>query len=281
MSTGWQSLTIGFDSCGADINGMLLIPNSEEPLPGAILCHGMASDHRTMKPSAERLARMGVACLTFDFRGHGKSGGICDDNIVNDVIAARDYLSKRLEVDPQRIALVGHSMGAVASVLAASRLDELKALVPISCASGATITQEMSQEISQRLAELGDTILEFPKLGHMLWQGPIHGVLSWAQMRLRGYRLRIDVGKSMDALARGGVIAAIEGTRPFPVLFVHCKGDRIVPYQDTLELYERAKQPKELLIARGGFHSYPLFPGGVRRRWMSWLSSVLTAGGKQ
>jgi len=258
--------------------GKMLLPKAEKPLPCVILCHGMGSDHRTMKPSAERLARKGIASLLFDFRGHGKSGGTCDDNITKDILAASDYLARHPEVDRKRIALVGHSMGAMAAVLAAPEMNSLCALVSLSCASGEDVRlQDILPLLSQKIAELGSKVVEYPRLGPPYWLGHLHGVLAWLWMWLRGYRVRIDLEKSLPLFSmREGIKAAVQRIKPYPILFVHCEGDKAIPYQHSIRLYEEAKPPKELLLVKGGSHSTPLFPGRVRKRWLDWLVSVLS-----
>ncbi len=268
----WHSLPVSFKSDGVSLFGRLLIPSIGGPFPGVILCHGMGSDHRAMKPSAERLARKGIASLIFDFRGHGKSEGTCDDNTPKDVIAAWEYLSSRPEINPRRIAIVGHSMGAIAAVVAASQIDNLAALVSMSCTDDRPKGGPASSQGAKGLVSF---IVEYPRMGIFPWMGWLQGVIAWLWMRLRGYRMRVDIVRSAELTARMAITNALEIMRPCPLLLVHCQGDNVVPYNDVLSLYEKAKSPKELLTPKGGFHSTPLFPGKVRRRWMEWLVSIL------
>jgi pimeloyl-ACP methyl ester carboxylesterase len=71
----------------------------------------------------ERLLGDGIAVLEYDKRGVGQSTGQFVDTLNNmetDAAAAVRYLRTRPEVDPRRIALVGHSQGgAVAPAVAA------------------------------------------------------------------------------------------------------------------------------------------------------------------
>jgi len=105
------------------LQGQVLSPDVTHPVPGAILCHGLGSGQGAMRPSGLSLAKQGIVVLVFDFRGHGRSGGIFDGNTVEDVIDAWQWLSQFDGVDKERIALIGHSMGARAAILATSKVD--------------------------------------------------------------------------------------------------------------------------------------------------------------
>ena len=59
-------------------------------------------------------------------------------------------------------------------------------------------------------------------------------------------------------------------------LFVHCQGDKRTPYQGTMEFYQKAPEPKDLLLAKGGYHAASLLPGNLRKRWISWVVAHLT-----
>lgn len=273
----WHKESMDLATEGGTLHGEILIPKGKGPFPGAVLCHGMGADHRAMRPSAQRLARKGVATLTFDFRGHGKSDGIIDGNEARDVIAALKFLRNHPKIDPWRIALVGHSLGAMAVIHAAAELKHLRALVSLSSPSEMNGRAErFLSSLYHKAAQIGSFIFEYPRHGPLPGLGKLEGMISTLWMWLRGYRLRINWKKSMELWGRLKPVIAIEKVGAFPKLFVHCKGDRWTSYQGALELYEKAGPPKEFLLSKGGFHAYPLFPGRVRGKWIAWLVSILT-----
>jgi alpha-beta hydrolase superfamily lysophospholipase len=95
-----------------------------------IVGHGIGG-HRALEP-AEMLARHGYGVLAFDWRAHGESDGdLCTFGYheVRDVAGALAWLQQQPDVDPQRIGMLGESMGAVIAIRAASRLPELQAVV--------------------------------------------------------------------------------------------------------------------------------------------------------
>ena len=74
---------------------------------------------------ANALADAGFAVVRYDKRGVGQSGGRGEfatlADYAEDVVAAMKFLEKRKDIDPKRIALVGHSEGAAVALLAARR----------------------------------------------------------------------------------------------------------------------------------------------------------------
>ena len=256
--------------------GEILFPNTGRLVPGAVICHGMGSSRHSVEASARIMANHGVAVLIFDFRGHGNSDGILDGNIVADVIDAWHFLSEFSGVDRRRIGLVGHSMGAIAAILATGQVNP-RALVALSCPPEQDKKlSEMSSFISENCIK--DTLVkEYPRDGAFPWmKGPL-AVVSHLWMRMAGYRLRVDWQAFFETLKNAKMSTALLELKNCPILFVHCKGDNLTPYQAALELYEKVKQPKDILLARGGFHSTPLQRGNLRRNWTQWTVSALMA----
>ncbi|MBI4302539.1 MAG: alpha/beta fold hydrolase [Chloroflexi bacterium] len=279
MLEGVTIVGVNFPSQGEKLRGELILPKADKAVPGVLLCHGMASDRRAMKPSALSLARRGIASLTFDFRGHGESSGLCDGDTVADVIAAWDYFRQWPPIDPQRVALVGHSMGAMSALIAAPKLEGMAALVSLAAPPDLDeVEMEDFLSFSQRVMQRETPVVEYPRVGRLPYLGKIHGTMSWLWMWMRGYSLRINWLKCWELWRALKISAALPRLKPCPLLFVHCRGDKATPYQASINLYEKAKPPKELLIAEGGFHAAPLFPGRVRRKWLNWLASNLVAG---
>lgn len=79
---------------------------------------------------ARTVAEADIAALRFNFRGVGASKGSFDDGRgeVEDVAGALDWLVSRPDVDPNRIALVGYSFGAVMAMFQAAQNDRHSAL---------------------------------------------------------------------------------------------------------------------------------------------------------
>lgn len=97
-----------------------------EPAPTVVVAHGFSGSAQIMDPLARGLMRAGMTVVTFDFPGHGANAApltasAAQRDSSSDVLQAtlRDVVAwavEQPEVDPDRLALLGHSMGAGAVV---------------------------------------------------------------------------------------------------------------------------------------------------------------------
>ncbi len=107
--------------------GTLALPESDTPAPAVLMLHGFASARDEVgdmyKRLAASLAERGIGSLRIDFHGWGESAGDMVDStvsgMVDDAAAAYEYLSGLDTVDPQRIGLIGFSLGGSVAVYTA------------------------------------------------------------------------------------------------------------------------------------------------------------------
>ncbi len=96
-----------------------------------ILLHSIASNRLGTKDLAIMFARHGYGVLMIDLRAHGESDGDIltygGDEFL-DVSAGVDYLQARPEVDPDKIGVMGLSLGASTSILSAAQDERLAAV---------------------------------------------------------------------------------------------------------------------------------------------------------
>ncbi|MEV4478923.1 alpha/beta fold hydrolase [Micromonospora coxensis] len=114
--------------------------------PGVVIAHGFAGSARLMRPLADTVARQGAVALLFDFAGHGANParlpGAGRDAAETRAALARDlavavaHLRTLPDVDPARIVLVGHSMGAGAVTRYAAGHPDIARTVAISLPDG-------------------------------------------------------------------------------------------------------------------------------------------------
>lgn len=87
---------------------------------------------------AGALADRGFIVLRYDKRGVGQSGGRVESaglpDYADDLAAAVKFLANRKDVDPKRIAVVGHSDGGSVALLEGARNGRLAALVLVGAA---------------------------------------------------------------------------------------------------------------------------------------------------
>jgi hypothetical protein len=78
-----------------------------------LIFNGNAGDRSHRVPLAIALADRGFAVLLFDYRGYADNpGSPSEEGLRADARAAADALAARPEVDPERIAYFGESLGA-------------------------------------------------------------------------------------------------------------------------------------------------------------------------
>lgn len=118
-----------------DINlfGRLDLPTGPGPHPAIVLVHGSGKSAATdFLFTCDFFAATGIATLTFDKRGTGRSEGTYNfdfDELAGDVVAAVEYLKSRPDIDLHRIGLSGYSQGGWVAPLAASMTDDVSYVI--------------------------------------------------------------------------------------------------------------------------------------------------------
>lgn len=213
-----------------------LIPapaSTPRPAPALVVVHGWGSNSDLMLPLAPALHAAGLTLLFIDTRCHGASDADTFASLprfAEDTVHAVDWLAARSDIDPSRIALLGHSVGAGAVLLAASWRAQTAAVV--SLAAFAHPADMMQRWMAEQA--LPDTVL-----------GPY--ILRYVQ-RTIGYRF--------DAIAPIAVLPQLR----CPVLLMHGEHDTVVPVADAHRLRAAAGAGKvQLHTGPGGHDSMEAF----------------------
>jgi len=165
---------------------------------------------------------------------------------VADLVAAADFLRAEHEAPS---LIVGHSLGGAASLVAAGRISEVRAVATIGAPSEAS--------------HLRDTLLrENPEL-----EGT-----DEAEVELAGRRFRIRRGL-LDDLERQSVDAAVAALGR-PLLVLHAPADEIVGIEHAERLFATARHPKSLVALDGADH---LLTGADAARWTGEMLAVWAA----
>jgi pimeloyl-ACP methyl ester carboxylesterase len=107
---------IWIPSSGARLNGLLYLAGGPGPHPVVVFLHGYPGNERNLD-IAQAVRRAGYSALFFDYRGNWGSGGTFSfAHALEDVGAALAWLRApeqiaKYRLDPQRLALFGHSFG--------------------------------------------------------------------------------------------------------------------------------------------------------------------------
>lgn len=197
------------------VNGRILfgwfVPAAQAgAAPAVALLHGWGGNAETLLPLAGPLHRAGFAMLLFDARCHGRSD---EDSFASlprfaeDLDHALDWLRQQPEVDAGRVAAVGHSVGAGAALLSASRRDDLAAVASIAAFSH-------PQNMMRRF--LASKRVPYVPLG-------------WAILRY----VQHVIGHRFEDIAPVNTLRKVR----CPVLLAHGDDDRTVPVEEAREIY--------------------------------------------
>jgi len=93
----------------------------------------LVRDYRLFRQVAERVGAAGIATLRCDDRGIGASGGRRDSattvDLAADTRAQVEWLRRRREIDPARVALAGHSEGGIIGPMLSAADRKIRAVV--------------------------------------------------------------------------------------------------------------------------------------------------------
>lgn len=195
--------------------------------PIAILLHGWGGNAEFMLPLGAPLRKAGFSLLLPDARSHGRSDGAGFSSLprfAEDLEAALDWVRVQVPERSRPVVLLGHSVGAAAALLAASRRSDVAAVISIAAFA------HPEWMMRRHLARLG--IRGFPAT----W------VVRYVELVIRHRYERIA---PVNTACRARC----------PVLLVHGKADRTVPVTDAIALHEAcADNPPELLLVDGAGH---------------------------
>lgn len=191
---------------GKRLFGWFVPASGDGPAPALALLHGWGGNAESLLPFVPMLHRGGYACLLLAARNHGRSdsdGFSSLPRFAEDLEHGADWLRLQPEVDAGRVALLGHSVGAAAALLVASRRADVAAVVSI--ASFAHPAELMRRQLRAK------RVPYFP--------------LGWLVLRY----IEHAIGASFDAIAPRNTIRAVR----CPVLLVHGEADLHVPLTDA------------------------------------------------
>ncbi len=125
-----------------------LAPQGATNAPAVIIAHGFSGSTPFMLGFAQPLARAGYGVMLLDFDGHGAARARLDDgSLQRNLDAAYAALLAQPEIDPARVALLGHSMGSGAVMSAAiADAGRYRATVAVS-PTGATVSPESPRNL--------------------------------------------------------------------------------------------------------------------------------------
>lgn len=217
--------------------GLVYTPDGEAQRLGVVLAHGYTASKASMDLLAAYLCGRGYSCLAFDFRGHKLGGSNGELNAASEAVEDLDAAAQwaGAHFGPVPCVLVGHSMGALVSLVLAGQRPEIAGVAAI--ATGPRPTRGFAGKVGQAmLAQRADYVTGLEPL-RLLAQ--------------------------MDELAQG--IGALDGR---PALFVAARGDVLMKPEKVRELALRVGPTAEYVEVDGSHLEAPDRARGVVANWL-------------
>jgi fermentation-respiration switch protein FrsA (DUF1100 family) len=265
---------ITFPSDGRKLAGHLYLPDDRpaaERLP-AVVVVGASSGTMEQTPAtySRRLARLGYAALAFDHSSYGQSEGTprSDENPFaksEDIKNAVTFLTGRDEVDADRIAAAGVCGGGgfapytavadrrIKAVAAVSALPDLRSTLTDGFAGDWHDLMHLAQSAREAYARGGEPQYvpfmppgeqnEWVENGKQYYLTDRNPDPNWKNQTLLW---------SFDKMLQYSALDIIHLLAPTPLLLI--AGTRAETLQQSQAAYEKAQEPKELVVIDGGTH---------------------------
>lgn len=207
---------------GVLLSGWLSLQTPQAPI--IILNHGTPGNRISMVRRAAFLYKHGYNTLLFDFQSYGRSqGSLSTLGMVEseDILAAIVYIHSLPDAAHSKIGVLGLSMGATAAVLAASRTNDIAALVAESCPVDATrVTSDVP---SEEIRDADQSLVEDE------------------------FGVDITQARPID------VVQKLAGHTP--IFFINGNVDSVTPLAGMYTLYNAASDPKQYWVVSGAEHA--------------------------
>ena len=288
---------IHFYSEGSKLRGLLRLPDKGDgPFPGIVQGPGWLGLHdaKLYERYHRSFTDAGFAVLVFDYRGFGESEG--ERGLIYPLWQAEDirnaitYMQTRSAVDPNRIGLFGSGATGGALPIYVAAIDQrVKCVVSnYGFASGKDWLRSMRREhewiaFHQRLdADRKKRVLEGK--GEMV--SPREDLMVVTPERMQTTvkkdvdfripeRVPLRCAEAIMEFTPENYVAAIA---PRAVLFISTEGDAVTPEDQTFRMYEKAGQPKKLILQKETSHykAYDQYFDLVTPQIIDWYNRYLT-----
>jgi pimeloyl-ACP methyl ester carboxylesterase len=236
------------------------VPIDAVHLPGPrdlaiVMAHGFTQSWQ--QPMVWNIARrfnQVAGVVTFDFRGHGRSGGLSTlgDKEINDLDVAVHYAR---ELGYERVATVGFSMGGSVVLRQAALRGGVDAVVSV---SGPGRWYYRGTQAMRRVHFVAEK-----RLGRLVAR------------QFLNTRISPSGWPTPDPLPPAEAAARIS---PTPVLIVHGDKDLFFPPEHAQQLYAAAREPKELWLIPGFGHAERATDDELADRIAAWVAGAARPG---
>lgn len=241
--------SVSFETIDGETISAWYIP-VPKPKAVVILIHGLTEKNggkALMLPHADYLSINNFSTLLLDLRSTGESTGkkiYLGTKEWKDAEAAYDYLHSLPENKNTKIGFLGISMGGATAIIAAGKTqkgDFVIASVPFS-----SYDEQFSREIEKT---------------HL----PV-----WLFLPFLKLAASIELGSNYSSFDPLKMIGNIHT----PVFLIGAKNDQDIDYHQTIELFDRARNPKDFWLAETGHDIHLEKPHEFEEKILSFLKGI-------
>lgn len=210
---------------GLKLQAYLELPANQKPNHFAIFAHCFScnSNFNAVKNISRSLSNHGFGVLRFDFTGLGRSEGEFAESHfsanVEDLLDVSAFLEKNYKAPS---LLVGHSLGGAAVIVAASKLENVKAVATVGApATVGHVTHLFSHGID-----------DIPEKGEV-------------EVKIGGRPFKINQ-EFVNDFSKTDLPEIIKDLRK-PLLVMHAPFDKVVGIENAHEIYHNAIHPKSFV----------------------------------
>lgn len=235
---------------GHTISAKLELPLDQRPHNYAIFAHCFTCtmNLKAIRNIADSMTSQGFGILRFDFTGLGESeGDFADTNFssqVSDLLDANNYLKDNYR---EATVIIGHSLGGTAALMAASKMETIKAIVTIGSPAEPRHVTKLIQSNIEEIKKEGKARVS------------IGG---------RPFTIKEQFLNDLENQALEKVVGRIKK----PLLILHSPQDMVVGIAEAEKIYRYAFHPKSFVSLDGADHLMSngkdaLFAGKVIASW--------------
>ena len=292
-----KTTPVTFYSEGCKLVGDLYAPPDIRPSErraGIVLCHGYTGVKDLYLPDNARvLVEAGYVVLAFDYKGWGESEGpptrLAPYSRVADVQAALTFLGAQDAVDEARLGIYGTSYGGATVVWTGAVDSRVRCIVSVvGIGHGERWMRSvrrpdewfdlLDRSAADRVKRTMDGESEFVDRNQILLPDRQSAELAAAARRNVPSALNTLPLEYVDETLGFHPEWVVDKIAPRPILFITADDDRLVPPEESRVLYEKAGEPKKLVVLEGYGHyevyAEPAF-GEVMRETVAWFGEHL------
>jgi uncharacterized OsmC-like protein/pimeloyl-ACP methyl ester carboxylesterase len=217
---------------GYKLQAYLELPANQKPSYYAIFAHcfSCSSSLSAVRNITRSLTNFGFGVVRFDFTGLGRSEGEFSESYfsanVDDLLAVSDFMKMNYEAPG---LLIGHSLGGAAVIVAASKLDNIKAVATIGAPSTVGHVTHLFSHDTAEIKEKGEV-----------------------EVHIGGRPFKINE-EFVNDFSKTDLPIIIKKLRK-PILVMHSPTDAIVGIENAREIYQNAKHPKSFISLDNADH---------------------------